>query len=233
MDYIDYKIKQVGKTLTADKIKINKFDNKVSRLLFELDGTIPGRLYLAMKNPVTKKYFYSLLTDNAVTIGTVVSMYVGRWDVILMGVSEDYDLDELEDIDQTKITYVSDTLKKIVVIDNFLDDDCEVFSLPALDDALDKFARNREELENNLLQTGADVTACEETLASCREVLEECQDVLADCQELYDEMSAINTSLKSLQSRLTATYNTYSSNLNSQYERYKMELENLIEEVGS
>lgn len=63
----DYIISQVGKTLTSESaIKIVKYDNKVSRLIFNLDGTIPDglRLYCAFLNPKTGKYFYSPVINN-------------------------------------------------------------------------------------------------------------------------------------------------------------------------
>ncbi len=226
MDYIDYAIIQEGKSLSSDKIKINKYDNKISRLVFTLDGTIPGRLYLAMKNPITGRYFYNLLTDDAVIIGTSVSMYVGRWDMILLGVSEDYDLDELNDIDQEKVTYVSDTLKKLVVIDNFLSDDCGAISYPALDEALDDFARNREEIENNLIQTGEDVSECEALLVSIQEIETECKEYLAQVEEYVYQIEVMNQTL-------TQSYNTYYASLKQQYETYKKNLEDLVKEVGS
>lgn len=210
MTYIDYNITQTGKVLSSDKIKINKFDNRVSRLTFSLDGTIPGRLYIALKNPITKSYTYGLLTDDAYIIGSEISNYVGRWDILLIAVSEDYDLDEAGDIDQEKLTYVSNELKKIVVIDNFLDDNCEKISHPAIDAAIDDFARNRDELENNLLQSGNDVTACEE-------ILEQCKDILAQCKEILDGITYAATSLES---SLNNSYITYHDSLQQQYNTY-------------
>lgn len=179
MSYIDYEVTQVGKTLTADKIKINKYDNKISRLVFNFDGTIPdGRMYCAFKNPVTNDYFYQPVTNSHVVIGTSITAYAGRWDMLLIVVSNEYDLDLTDDIDNSLLTYVSDEFKKIIVVDNFLDDDLESISYPAIDEALDNLSRAKDELENNVIQTGLDVTQCANILTQCRAILAECQEIL-------------------------------------------------------
>lgn len=181
MSYIDFEITQVGKTLTSEKIKINKYDNNISRLVFNFDGTIPdGRKYCAMKNPITGTYFFLPITNNHVVIGTNITLYVGRWDLILVVIPDDYNLDEVEDIDNTRMTYISDTLSKIIVADNFLNDVVEAVSYPAIDEALDDFAQARVTLENYVIQSGGDAASCASILAQCQDILEQCQAILAE-----------------------------------------------------
>lgn len=128
MILIDHFITQVGKVLTVDndsgKIVINKYDNKISRINFKLDGTIPGRLYFAMLNPITNKYFLLPLVENAITITTQISAYPGVWNTLLLGIQDDYEIVD-ENIDQGKVTYVSNEFKRIVVRDNFLSENYE------------------------------------------------------------------------------------------------------------
>lgn len=143
MILIDHFITQVGKVLTVDndsgKIVINKYDNKISRINFKLDGTIPGRLYFAMLNPITNKYFLLPLVENAITITTQISAYPGVWNTLLLGIQDDYEIVD-ENIDQGKVTYVSNEFKRIVVRDNFLSEnyeDVEAVENPEIDRLID------------------------------------------------------------------------------------------------
>lgn len=96
----DYIITQSDRTLTSSAIKIVKYENKVSRLVFQLDGTIDEslKLYIAAKNPKTGKYFFSLLLPDGdnyyYIVGTEMSMYTGKWIILLLGISPDYNLEE-------------------------------------------------------------------------------------------------------------------------------------------
>lgn len=143
MILIDHFVTQVGKVLTVDndsgKIVINKYDNKISRINFKLDGTIPGRLYFAMLNPITNKYFLLPLVENAITITTQISAYPGVWNTLLLGIQDDYEIVD-ENIDQGKVTYVSNEFKRIVVRDNFLSEnyeDVEAVENPEIDRLID------------------------------------------------------------------------------------------------
>ena len=123
--YIDHHIKQVGKVLTctdsSGKIVVNKYDNKTSRIIFDLDGTIPGKLYFALLNPTTKKYFLTPINNNEIEITSAISVYPGLWSAIIIGADVNYEIID-NNIDQTKLTYISDEFKKIVVRDNFLNE---------------------------------------------------------------------------------------------------------------
>lgn len=204
---IDYVITQTGKSLSSEKIKLNKYDNKVSRLVFNLDGTIPGNLlFLAMKNPVTGEYFYSPVTDNAVVIGNSVTRYPGRWDCILLA-TEDYELDVTGDIDEERLTYVSDELRRVVVIDNFLDDDAYIgtLSYPAMDTALEKFAHEFRDLYDLVQQVGDDV-------GLCQNFKNQSEDILVQMQGLLTNM--------------TAMYNNYMTSMEVAYSNYIRRIQN-------
>lgn len=143
MIFIEHFITQTGKNLVCSnesgKIIINKYDNKISKFVFQLDNTIPGRLYFAMLNPVTNKYFISPLVNNTVTITTRISAYPGIWKTLLLGIEEDSEIIE-NNIDQSKVTYVSNEFKRIVVRDNFLSEnieDVELMPNPEIDDLID------------------------------------------------------------------------------------------------
>ena len=186
-----YNITQTGRVLSSSAIKINKYDNKTIKLNFVFDGTISGRLYyLAMLNPVTKLYEYHPLTNGTVLLGNSISRYPGRWSCILMA-TEDYALDATDDIDESRLTWVSNVFNKIVVIDNFLDDDAYIGSLsyPAIDEALNTFTRNMTTIQEYVTTSGEDVTACENVLTQCQNVLAQCQLLYAQIQAIYERMS--------------------------------------------
>lgn len=143
MIFIEHFITQTGKNLVCSnesgKIIINKYDNKISKIIFKLDNTIPGRLYFAMLNPVTNKYFITPLVNDAVTITTRISAYPGVWNTLLLGIQDDYEIVD-ENIDQSKVTYVSNEFKRIVVRDNFLSENIEDIELapnPEIDELID------------------------------------------------------------------------------------------------
>lgn len=163
MVYIDYHIKQEGKSLSCTdelgKIVINKFDNKISRIVFEFDNSISGRLYFVMLNPETKLYSFFPIVDNMITITTNISAIPGVWDSLLIGVQDDYEIVD-GDIDQSKTTFVSNEFKRIVVRDNFLSEnaeDIEEVKNPEIDKLLDKMVAATEEAERIVEAIDVDV----------------------------------------------------------------------------
>ena len=155
MFYIEYHIKQVGKILTctdnSNKIVINKYDNKVSRIVFNLDGTIPGRLYFVLLNPKTQKYSMMPLVNDAITITTRISAYPGIWTGLLLGIEDDSAISDGEIIDQSKVTYVTNEFKKILVSDNFLSEnkeDIEESGNPEIEELLDQIIAALEETKD-------------------------------------------------------------------------------------
>lgn len=151
-----YNIYQSWKKLSLDetenpdnKIVINKYDNKIQKLKFITDATLPPRLYCAFKKPSSlNEYFIIPLTkDNEIIIGTDISSYDGRWDMILIGTSNDYVI-EGNDIDQSKLTYVSDTFTRLLVRDNFLNElDSGEHTSPTFDILYDEF---RDDIEGKV-----------------------------------------------------------------------------------
>lgn len=125
MEYITNTITQIGKELSCDndngKIIVNKYDNKVSKLIFSFDEAITGRKYIALLNPVTKKYHIEPIINNEVVITTKISAYPGKWNLLLIATDDDYEIED-NNIDQSKVTYVSNTFGRIIVRDNFLDE---------------------------------------------------------------------------------------------------------------
>lgn len=125
-----YNVYQSGKRLYIDekeipdnKIVVNKYENEVTTLRLVSDGTLPPRLYWALRNPkLSNKYFILKLVNNEdLIVGTDISAYPGLWDMLLIGTDEDYEI-EGTDIDQSRLTYVSDHFGRLFVRDNFLEE---------------------------------------------------------------------------------------------------------------
>ena len=125
-----YNVYQSGKRLYIDenenpdnKIVVNKYENEVTTLRLVSDGTLPPRLYWALRNPkLSNKYFILKLVNNEdLIVGTDISAYPGLWDMLLIGTDEDYII-EGTDIDQSKLTYISDHFGRLFVRDNFLEE---------------------------------------------------------------------------------------------------------------
>ena len=153
MTISEFHIKQVKKELTCtdtpNKIVLNKYDNKVSKIIFDFDNTIvDGRLYFVMLNPITKKYSFTPIINSEIMMGTNVTVYPGIWKSMLIAVQDDYEIVD-NDIDQSKVTFVSNEFARIVVRDNFLDEEhIESTDNPAIDKLLDDFYKAWEMLEN-------------------------------------------------------------------------------------
>ena len=125
-----YNVYQSGKRLYIDekenpdnKIVVNKYDNMQQTLRLISDGTLPPRLYWALRNPkLSQKYFILKLINNEdLIVGTDISATPGLWDMLLIGTPDDYII-EGADIDQSKLTYVSDHFGRLFVRDNFLEE---------------------------------------------------------------------------------------------------------------
>lgn len=152
MEYITNTITQIGKELSCDndngKIIVNKYDNKVSKLIFSFDEAITGRKYIALLNPVTKKYHIEPIINNEVVITTKISAYPGKWNLLLIATDDDYEIED-NNIDQSKVTYVSNSFGRIIVRDNFLDEsEIEKVENPAIDEMLEALRIAQDRLEN-------------------------------------------------------------------------------------
>ena len=174
--------------LTSESaIKIAKYDNKVSRFIFNLDGTIPEglRLYCAFLNPKTGKYFYSPVIKGEenpfVIIGSEISYYPSRWDMILIGIAPDDNIDITTQLADDLIVWSSFTFKRITVIDTFIDDDAMTVTHPNIEKAMDDLMVLHDEVVNYSAIVGEDATEVEANLAESREIL-------AEVRQIYDQI---------------------------------------------
>ena len=218
MNYKDFTINQSGTLLTTNEtIKLVKYENKVSRIFFNLDGSIDTsqlRLIVAMKNPKTGKAFYSplLQEDNHYyfIVGTEITMYVGRWTLLLMGVAPTLDIIDTQEIQDDLIVYSSTEFKKMVVLDTFLDDDNTILVHPTIEKAILDLETMHDNVTALAVQTGEDVT-------QCNQILEECQDIL-------DQINVIYAHMLTLQSSMVSEYESRMSTMQSTFNRYLAEL---------
>lgn len=167
-----YNVYQSGTRLYIDekenpdnKIVINKYESEQKTLRLISDGTLPPRLYWALKNPkLSNKYFILKLVNNEdLIVGTDISAYPGLWDMLLIGTDEDYII-EGTDIDQSRLTYISDHFGRLFVRDNFLEElDFEEQTSPTFkvfyDEILfklDKISTKIDDFEINSVITASD-----------------------------------------------------------------------------
>ena len=213
----DYVINQVGYQLTGNTIKISKYENKVSRLVFNLDNTIDTdqlHLFVSVHNPKTSKVVYSpiLKKDDIYyfTIGSEISMYVGRWTLILLGISKDYDLAGMQELDDSAVLFPSLEYKKLVVLDAFLDDDNLIVTDPNVEECLQDLYTLHENITQLSIQTGEDAT-------ECGNILQQCQNILNEINRIFSHMNILETSLvnryEELLASLQSHYSTYLADL--------------------
>lgn len=193
MNYIEFNILQNGKDLTCldslDKIAVNKYDNRVSKIIFHFDGTISGRIYVALLNPITHKYFISPITNDEFIICTDVTSYPGLWNLLVIGVSDDYEITD-NNIDQRKLTYISNTFKRFVVRNNFLDESIiEKNDNPAIDDMIETLNISQERLENAAIKA----EECADSTSVDKEYIENQRQ---EIDKIYKEIVNIQNTMK-------------------------------------
>jgi len=215
----DYLITQTDRTLNSASIKLVKYENKVSRFTFDLDGTIPEglRLYCAFLNPKTKKYFYSPVLYDIynndipyVIVGTEITLYVGKWEMLLIGISPDSNIVDTNEIDDTLIVWSSTAFKKIVVLNTFIDDDAVVLTHPNLEKAMNDLVALHEDVVSLSSQVTDDATAV--------------SNALARIEEIYTNIQSIQTDIQSHDDALTSRYNQMMSNMTATYSQYMEDL---------
>lgn len=155
-----YNVYQSGKRLYIDekeipdnKIVVNKYDNMQQTLRLISDGTLPSRLYWALRNPkLSNKYFIlKLLNNEDLIVGTDISATPGLWDMLLIGTDEDYII-EGTDIDQSRLTYISDHFGRLFVRDNFLEElDFEEQCSPTFKVFYDEILFELEKISNDYI----------------------------------------------------------------------------------
>lgn len=218
MNYKDFTINQIGTQLTTSAtIKLVKYENKVSRIFFTLDGSIDTsqlHLIVALSNPKTKKTIYSplLREDDSYyfIVGTEITMYVGRWTLLLLGVSPTMEIIDTHEIQDDLIVYSSAEFKKIVVMDTFLDDDNTILVHPTIEKTILDLETMHDNVTALAVQTGEDAT-------ECSQILTQCQDILAEINQIYSHMLL-------LESSLVSEYESRIANLQSTFNQYLAEL---------
>lgn len=145
-----------------NKIALNKYENEDTILTFVNIASVAPRRYCALKKPDSDKYFILKLTDkDQLIIGTDISAYPGKWELLLIGTSDDYII-ENDDIDQSRFTFISNHFDRIYVRDNYLEElDFEEQTSPTFkifyDDILDRLELIEEQEIATLEVEGEDV----------------------------------------------------------------------------
>lgn len=176
----DYVVTQTGKLLTTPStIKLVKNENRVSRLVFNFDGTIPedARKYCAFYNYKTNKYFYTPIifdgTESYAIIGTEITFYPIKWSMLVIAVAPDMNINSETEIDDELIVWSSFEFKKIVVIDTFLKDEAIMLTHPNIEQAMDNLMVIHDEIIEHSLRVSDEVAEAQSILAECRSILEE------------------------------------------------------------
>ena len=98
---------------------------------------------MAFKHEDAQTYFYLPFDDNMnLLLDTRISYRPGKWTMILIITESDYILEgDITELDQNKITFVSNSLPRLIVQDNYLDDELDESEIPSsvkivLDDLL-------------------------------------------------------------------------------------------------
>lgn len=208
MEYITNTITQIGKELSCDndngKIVVNKYDNKISKLIFSLDEGITGRKYIALLNPVTKKYYIEPIINSEVVITSKISAYPGKWNLLLIATDDDYEIED-NNIDQSKVTYVSNTFGRIIVRDNFLDEsEIERVENPAIDEMLEALRIAQDRLENAAIvadekasSTSTDREHVDEVKQSIDNIFAELQNIQETVKDNFSSIEDINSKIES------------------------------------
>lgn len=208
MEYITNTITQIGKELSCDndngKIVVNKYDNKISKLIFSLDEGITGRKYIALLNPVTKKYYIEPIINSEVVITSKISAYPGKWKLLLIATDDDYEIED-NNIDQSKVTYVSNTFGRIIVRDNFLDEsEIERVENPAIDEMLEALRIAQDRLENAAIvadekasSTSTDREHVDEVKQSIDNIFAELQNIQETVKDNFSSIEDINSKIES------------------------------------
>lgn len=192
MIYKDYEIVQSGKLLScSEKIVINKYDNKTSRLHFSFDGTLEGNFYVALQNPTLSRYFIEPIVDDYYEITSAVSLYPGRWEMILIVTDDSYEITDGV-FDQSKAVYTSSVFKRIVVIDNFLDEESKDAIDPIQSAAIDAVLEELSSAKNTLeimSQNATDMAnAAEDSEMAARDYYTLVQNMYTEILRMYNEL---------------------------------------------
>ena len=235
MTISEFHIKQTKKELTCtdtpNKIVLNKYDNKVSKIIFDFDDYITGgRLYFVMLNPITKQYSFTPIINSEIMMGTNVTVYPGIWKSILIAVQDDYEIID-NDIDQSKVTFVSNEFARIVVRNNFLDEEhIESTSNPAIDKLLDDFYNAWETLENAAISAAESEKNSKERLASIKKYAEDINNAYEQIEEIQELIVEYARNVKSDSEHVDDVVNEI-NNLLSEIDDNSKQIERMLNEI--
>ena len=235
MTISEFHIKQTKKELTCtdttNKIVLNKYDNKVSKIIFDFDDYITGgRLYFVMLNPITKQYSFTPIINSEIMMCTNVTVYPGIWKSILIAVQDDYEIID-NDIDQSKVTFVSNEFARIVVRNNFLDEEhIESTSNPAIDKLLDDFYNAWETLENAAISAAESEKNSKESLASIKKYAEDINNAYEQIKEIQELIVEYARNVKSDSEHVDDVVNEI-NNLLSEIDDNSKQIERMLNEI--
>ena len=197
-------------------------------MIFDVEDNLKDnmRLYLAILNPETKLYHYEPLlldTDNDyyyLVVGTSMTYYVGRMDILLVGLEPEYVLDDNITLDVSNTVYVSKKFSKIVVLDNFLSDAAMEVSMPNIDYILDNLVVLHNNVTELAIQTAEDATTCADVKESVEAIKAQCDTVLEECQAVLEQCQAVFNRYETNMSNMQSTYNNYMLNMRNAYLAY-------------
>jgi len=191
--YKDFEIVQVGKQLTCtEKILINKYDNQTIRFHFTYDGTLDGNFYIALKNPTLNKYFIEPIVDDYYEITSSLTVYPGRWTMILIVTDLAYEITE-DTFDQSQAIYVSDEFSKIIIKDNFLNQEDQDAISPVQSAAINALLNRVESTRQNFVTLATNAAEAAET-ASLSET--NCRNYNTNISLMYDQIVRMYNELK-------------------------------------
>lgn len=144
--------------------------------------------------------------------------------MLLIATAPEYSLSGYDDIDETLVTYVSNTFKRVSVLTNFLKDDAVAISFPTIDKSLDDLVIARETAMTFAQQAGEDAEQTRQILQQCEDILTQCNEKLAECQA---QQQILATTYQARVNDLNNLYTTLSQNLSNQYEQYAESLREL------
>lgn len=184
---ITYNIMQRRKTLASNKILLNKYENMVTRLRLVTDGTIDGNFYMAFKHEDSEEYFYLPFDSKKyLVLDSYITSTSGEWEMILIVTEFSYVLDtNVTELDQTRVTYVSEPLNTLCVQENYLKDRQIESDMPAaLHVVLDEFMNAK----NQIMEIGDNVAVFNEKADNIEANMATIEAYVRKIESVYDEI---------------------------------------------
>ncbi len=103
-----------------------------------------------MNNPVLNRYFISPIVDGYYEITSEISVYPGRWTMVVIVTDDSYEITD-DTVDQSKAVYVSNEFNKVIVKNNFLDEESKDAIDPVQNAAIDSALESLESARNTLV----------------------------------------------------------------------------------